>query len=272
MELLGQSPQVCAAGAWTVTQWLRYWLTTRASIRPTTRRSYTEHCEQYLIPELGQVRLDRLELGQLPAAFTRLGTRTNRYGNPLAAATLHQIRATLRAALNAAVREGLLTDNPARRLELPPARRPHAVVRTAPQAQAWKRDGSREPVTVWTVEQPVVFLDGAERDRLHALWHLIALRGLRRGEAAGLRWCDLDPTGRSRTSPSSAPRSPGKCSSGRPRAAPAAAASPSTSTPLGSCGRTPSGSASNAALPAPSGPTPAMSSPATTAGRSHRPS
>ena len=24
------------------------------------------------------------------------------------------------------------------------------------------------------------------------MWWLIALRGLRRGEAAGLRWCDLD--------------------------------------------------------------------------------
>jgi integrase len=27
---------------------------------------------------------------------------------------------------------------------------------------------------------------------LYAVFHLIALRGLRRGEAAGLRWCDLD--------------------------------------------------------------------------------
>ncbi|MEV0560873.1 site-specific integrase [Dactylosporangium sp. NPDC050588] len=29
-------------------------------------------------------------------------------------------------------------------------------------------------------------------DRLFAMWWLIALRGLRRGEAAGLRWCDVD--------------------------------------------------------------------------------
>ena len=27
---------------------------------------------------------------------------------------------------------------------------------------------------------------------LYAAFHLIALRGLRRGEAAGLRWCDID--------------------------------------------------------------------------------
>jgi integrase len=30
------------------------------------------------------------------------------------------------------------------------------------------------------------------RDRLYPLWQLIALRGQRRGEAAGLRWVDLD--------------------------------------------------------------------------------
>jgi integrase len=31
--------------------------------------------------------------------------------------------------------------------------------------------------------------------RLYAVFHLIALRGLRRGEAAGLRWCDVDLEG-----------------------------------------------------------------------------
>ncbi|WP_323746067.1 site-specific integrase [Catenulispora pinisilvae] len=33
---------------------------------------------------------------------------------------------------------------------------------------------------------------GIRDHRLYAVLHLIALRGLRRGEAAGLRWCDLD--------------------------------------------------------------------------------
>jgi hypothetical protein len=31
--------------AWTVGRWLRYWLTTRTSIRPSTLRSYTEHVD-----------------------------------------------------------------------------------------------------------------------------------------------------------------------------------------------------------------------------------
>jgi integrase len=29
-------------------------------------------------------------------------------------------------------------------------------------------------------------------DRLFAMWWLVTLRGLRRGEAAGLRWVDVD--------------------------------------------------------------------------------
>ena len=41
---------------------------------------------------------------------------------------------------------------------------------------------------VWTAG----FLAGVRGHRLYALFHLVALRGLRRGEAAGLRWSDLD--------------------------------------------------------------------------------
>lgn len=44
---------------------------------------------------------------------------------------------------------------------------------------------------VWTAELTGAFLDHAAGDRLYALYHLIAFRGLRRGEAVGLRWSDV---------------------------------------------------------------------------------
>ncbi|XVQ11522.1 site-specific integrase [Spirillospora sp. CA-255316] len=47
-------------------------------------------------------------------------------------------------------------------------------------------------MAVWTTAQTAQFLDAIASHRLYAAYHLIALRGLRRGEAAGLRWCDLD--------------------------------------------------------------------------------
>jgi integrase len=70
--------------------------------------------------------------------------------------------------------------------------RPHPVVWTDERVAAWRRDGIRPPVAVWTLRQLVTFLVGVENDRLAALWWLIALRGLRRGEAAALDRDDLD--------------------------------------------------------------------------------
>jgi integrase len=49
---------------------------------------------------------------------------------------------------------------------------------------------------VWTAQQTAQFLASIEGHRLYAAYHLIALRGLRRGEAAGLRWCDIDLDGK----------------------------------------------------------------------------
>jgi integrase len=106
--------------------------------------------------------------------------------------TLHRIRATLRSALNAAIRDGLLRDNPARFVELPTPRRPQPQVWTEHGVDAWRRGEPRPSVAVWTARQLAWFLDSLREDRLFAMWWLIALRGLRRGEAPGLRWIDVD--------------------------------------------------------------------------------
>ncbi len=171
---------------------MRYWLTTRTSIRPSTLRSYTEHVEQHLIPHLGRIRLGELTGRDVAAMFTILAATHTRYGRPITPSTLHRIRATLRSALNAAIRDGLLRDNPARFIELPKPRRPHAQVWTDARVKMWQATGQRLAVAVWTTLQLAAFLDFVANDRLFAMWRLIALRGLRRGEAAGLRWIDVD--------------------------------------------------------------------------------
>ena len=68
----------------------------------------------------------------------------------------------------------------------------HAVVWTASRVAHWQATGERPPVAVWTAAQTAQFLHAIREDRLYAAFHLIALRGLRRGQAAGLRWCDVD--------------------------------------------------------------------------------
>jgi integrase len=150
------------------------------------------HVRLYLSPYLGAMLLAELSVAQVQAMFTAIARRHETEGKAATPATLNRIRATLRAALNAAIRQGLITDNPAARADLPGARRPRAVVWTTARVEHWQRTGERPPVAVWTAAQTAEFLHAIGDHRLYAAFHLIALRGLRRGEAAGLRWCDVD--------------------------------------------------------------------------------
>jgi hypothetical protein len=100
--ILDQSLERFTGQRWTVERWLRYWLTTRTSIRPTTLRVYTQHIEQYLISHLGRLRLAEITVRHLTAMFADLAKQTTRTGEPLAPTTLHRICATLRGALNVA--------------------------------------------------------------------------------------------------------------------------------------------------------------------------
>jgi integrase len=58
--------------------------------------------------------------------------------------------------------------------------------------ERWQREGWRPEVGVWTAAQTAQFLRYTRAHRLYALLHLVALRGLRRGEAAGLTWAAID--------------------------------------------------------------------------------
>ncbi|MBY8866648.1 site-specific integrase [Streptomyces sennicomposti] len=106
-------------------------------------------------------------------------------------ATRQRIRSTLRAALNTAIAQQLITFNPAAHVPMEAGKRPKALVWTEERILHWKRTGEKpSPVMVWTPEHTGLFLDHVAEDRLYALWHLVAFRGLRRGEACGQRWTD----------------------------------------------------------------------------------
>ena len=180
----------------TVGDWLAHWLVARTATAPSTVRGYAAHVRLYLAPYLGEVLLAELTAAQVQAMFAAIIRHHHALGTPISAATLTRIRATLRAALNAAIRRGLLAENPASRAELPRSRRPRAVVWSPYRIEQWRRTGERPAVAVWTAAQTAHFLRSIEDHRLYAAFHLIALRGLRRGEAAGLRWCDLDLGGK----------------------------------------------------------------------------
>lgn len=107
--------------------------------------------------------------------------------------TRQHIKATLRAALNDAIGRQIITFNPAAHVEIDPVRKPKALVWTDERVARWQQTGEKpSPVMVWTPEPTGAFLDFVAEDRLYAMWHLIAFRGLRRGEACGRPWSETN--------------------------------------------------------------------------------
>ncbi|MGW2130544.1 site-specific integrase [Streptomyces coelicoflavus] len=108
-------------------------------------------------------------------------------------ASRQAIRRTLRAALNSAIAQQLITFNPASHVELESGKRPKPLLWTDERVRRWRETGEVPgPVMVWTPQQFGAFLDAAEGDRLYAIFHLMGTRGLRRGEAVGQDWHEID--------------------------------------------------------------------------------
>jgi integrase len=182
-------------------------------IQATTLSNYAGHLRNYLVPHLGHLPIDQLRVVHIQDMFDAIAERNTaievarQSDDPairasvkgvrtVSGATMHRIRATLRKAFNDAIRSHRLIEfNPAAHVELPSGKRPKAKVWTAAAVAAWKATGARpSPVMVWTPAQAGAFLDYAEDHDivLYAMFVLILHRGLRRGEAVGLRDTDID--------------------------------------------------------------------------------
>jgi integrase len=148
----------------TAGEWLDTWLAAKQrSRRASTVHGYRSHVALYLKPILGDMPLERLNASHVEAVLAAVG------GTP---ANRHRVLATLRAALNAAVKQRRITYNPCSGIELEPERPPEA-----------KR---------WTPAEANRFIDHTAGDPLGLAFHLMVMCGIRRGELCGLRWKDVD--------------------------------------------------------------------------------
>jgi integrase len=175
----------------TVGEWLVSYYSNRRDLRPSTKHGALRCVETRLVPYLGELPLDKLRRKHVRQLFAFIESRNDlvRAGgrvpdddrdgrgsyNVTGVATQHRIYATLRSALNAAVEDELIPANPCGRK--PPL---------APE--------ERDPRRAWSPEVAGRFLDYVDgrNERLAPLFRVVLLRGLRRGEAVGLRWSDVD--------------------------------------------------------------------------------
>lgn len=181
-----------------LSEYLTYWMNevVKPNLKPKTTDTYGMHVRLYIIPLIGEKRLNnKFNIRTVRSFLNKLATicqcceqgkdasripskqrccaKGSCCQSTLSKRTLHDVRATLRAALSNAVAEDLIAKNPAV-FKLPKVRRP----KTKP----------------WSVEEARAFLVSAREahDPFYAAYVLILVLGLRKGEVLGLSWSDLD--------------------------------------------------------------------------------
>jgi len=162
----------------TVEQYLTQdWLPASAArVRPSTLRGYRQLLDSYVIPVIGDRRLDELNPLLLTKLYGQmLSTAKRRQPGTLSPRTVRFTHTVLNRAFADAVRWRLLASNPAADAQ-PPA----ASACRAPEMKTW------------TIEELRRFLAGTADTADHVGYVLAACAGLRRGEVCGLRWSDVE--------------------------------------------------------------------------------
>ncbi|GAA4756101.1 site-specific integrase [Modestobacter marinus] len=158
--------------AMTLAAWLDDWI---ASSLPASDRKqatidlYSTVARKHLASALGGRRLNRIRPSDVEALIVA------KRAAGLAPSTVRTIYTVLRAALDIAVRDGLLRQNPVAAVRRPTVERKDAAYLTVADAHR--------------------LLESMRGERLAPLFRLMLATGLRRGEALGLHWSDVDLDG-----------------------------------------------------------------------------
>ncbi|MBA3824180.1 MAG: site-specific integrase [Ktedonobacterales bacterium] len=155
-------------GKQTVEQYLHQWLEefAKPSIRHNTYISYASIVRLHLVPEIGRHQLAKLKPQDIQGMLNR------KLESGLSPRMVQLILVVLRIALAKAQRWGLVAQNVAKLVDSPRVSRY--------KAQFLEPEDARR------------LLQAVQGDRLSALFTVALALGLRKGEALGLRWKDID--------------------------------------------------------------------------------
>jgi len=173
-------------GAPTIGEYVEEWLD-GLSLEASTIEGYRKITRNHVVPQLGTVRLDKLTATTLAKHYRALqdhGRRdTKKPGAGLSANTVQKVHVLIGAMLDAAIDDGHVVVNVAKK-------------RRTVQAPTGKQVRAQKPeIHAWTAEELRRFLEWDRdeyEDDLYPLWHVYAHTGMRRSEALALRWSDVD--------------------------------------------------------------------------------
>ncbi|MBQ4129230.1 MAG: site-specific integrase [Ruminococcus sp.] len=160
-------------------EWLDFWYRhyCQMTIRLSTQASYENRIYKHIIPQIGSIKLNKLTQNDMQQFYARCknGGRlqyTEQFGKGISDRMVRSIHAVCRQALEKAVSENLIRENPATGCNLPPKK-------------------SRE-MQVLSREEMQRFMIQAKYEGFFEMLLLELTTGMRRGELLALQWDDLN--------------------------------------------------------------------------------
>lgn len=183
-ETQGASAPQMNCQEYTIAQWLQTWydLYAKQNIRESTRLQYSYFINHLVIPQIGEIPLTQLTGLRLQILYQDLRTNgrvhsQKRAGSGLSPKTVRCVHMLLHAALEQAVRAGIIAKNPTMECKPPKL--------------------ERKEMKVIQPEQIGNYLQAAAERNVLPMFFLELTTGLRRGELLALLWSDLAPQNRS---------------------------------------------------------------------------
>lgn len=170
----------------TLGEWIDVWLASYCNhVKYQTKKSYTAQCNTHIKPAIGSVPLCSLTTPHIQAFYndlekeghsiTKKNKKTGKMETvkvPLAPKSIKNIHVILSKCLNVAVRLKYIKFNPATPTSRPKVTRPE--------------------ISPLTTDQIKEFLSALDHEDLADLYKVIVFTGLRKSEALGLSWSNID--------------------------------------------------------------------------------